>query len=192
LSYGLTEDWQVGVKLGLTDVKSKFQDAEDPTDKWSTNFDNEFAWGIATKYTFLRQNKVDWGVSAQMNWLTGSYDEKGREEWDGGYEDWKEKTEIDAFDLLVAVGPTFDMGGWKLYGGAFYYYMDGDIDWKGSEVDNDGFTESWKESGDLEADGYLGGFIGAQFSLSENTALTTEVSATADGWALGTGITFKF
>lgn len=189
LSYGLTEDWQVSVKLGLTDVKAKNYYEDDPEDGWDgINYDNDFSWGIATKYTFLRQESIDWGISAQMNWVTASFDETYREV---GYSD-KYTEDIDGFDVLVAVGPTVDMGGWKLYGGPFFYYLDGDADYKYTEVEDGVGSLIEKGSYDVEAASNFGGFIGAQFSLAENTALTTEFSGTGDGWAIGTGITFKF
>jgi hypothetical protein len=190
LSYGLTEEWEVSAKLGLTDVKAQGRDADDPTDEWSgANLDNDFAWGFGTKYTFLKQDKIDWGISAQMNWFTA--DEDGKELDGTDLEKWSSETDI--FDLLVAVGPTIDMDGWKLYGGAFYYYLDGDNDSKDTVTDAGGaVVYTSKESSDLEADGNFGGFIGAQFDLTSNIVWTTDFSAKQNGWGLGTGITFKF
>jgi hypothetical protein len=74
-----------------------------------------------------------------------------------------------------------------LYGGPFYYYLNGD--YKLSTYDPAGVW--WKEKADLKADSF-GGFIGAQFALSKNLDLRTEFSATADGWAVGSSIGWKF
>jgi len=183
LSYGLTEEWEVSAKVGIADVKTQLKGEGD--DEWSGhNFDNDIAWGWGTKVTFLKQEKCDWGASLQMNWLNTSWDQK--------YEDGKESIDIDTYDLLIAVGPTVDMGGWKLYGGPFFYYLSGDVDWKGSETDEDDGLVTWKESGDLRAKSNFGGYIGAQFELAKNWDAGVEFSLTGDGWGLGTGITFKF
>jgi hypothetical protein len=83
------------------------------------------------------------------------------------------------------------MGGWKLYGGPFFYMFNGDFDLK--ETNSGGEVSSWwKGKADVEEDSSFGGYIGAKFDLSQNTAMTVEFSAISDGWGLGTGITFKF
>ena len=93
---------------------------------------------------------------------------------------------------LIAVGPTVDMGGWKLYGGPFYYYLSGDLDVKGTFTAPGFGSSRWKASGDLEADSNVGGFVGGQFTLTGNCDMTTELSFTGDSWAIGTGIVWKF
>ncbi len=84
------------------------------------------------------------------------------------------------------------MGCWKLYGGPFYYYLDGDFDLDSKEYESGTLTGLCKESADLEADSNFGGFIGAIFPLSKSMDWTTEFSATGDGWAIGTGLGWKF
>jgi hypothetical protein len=161
----------------------------------SPNFDNDFAWGWGTKLTFARQDKVAWGIALQMNFLDTSWSRKETSQ-DDIYLRWERNVDIKTWDLLVAVGPTIDMGGWKLYGGPFYYYLDGDYDYKepGSWDDGEGGTGTWIEnySGDLEAESNFGGYVGAQIPLSEKCDFTTEVSLTGDGWAAGTGVIIRF
>jgi len=194
IGYGVDDWWEVYAQLGVADVKSKFKEVGD--DEWSgVNFDNDFAWGLGTKVTFARQDKIDWGVAFQMNWLNTSRSEKGTDEEDGDSESWKETIDIETYDLLLAVGPTVDMGGWKLYGGPFYYYLSGDIKiketgtWTGEE---DSGSWLYKEKGDLEAASNFGGYIGAQLDLTQNCNATVEFASTGDGWGLGTGIVWKF
>jgi len=189
IGYGLADWWEVYAQLGLADVKTKGNAVYDDGDSWKggINFDNDFAWGLGTRFTFAEQDKVKWGLSAQMNWLDTSWDEKGSEDGEITYL-WKDTIDIESFDLLVALGPTVDMGCWKLYGGPFYYYLNGDYDYK--SVDNLGWV--YKESADLEEDSSFGGFIGAIFPIGNNMDWTTEFSATGDGWAIGTGIGWKF
>jgi len=188
IGYGLTESWEAYVQLGIADLKAKVRDADDPGDDWDgLNFDNDFAWGWGTRYTFYEQDKVRWGASVQMNWLDTSLDSTYVDE------DVIEESQSDykTFDLIIAVGPTVDMGGWKLYGGPFYYLLDGDLDYEGAATWTDG-AETWKGSGDLEEDSNIGGFVGAQVSLKENCDLTTELAFTGDGWAIGAGVALAF
>jgi len=177
IGYGLTDAWDVYVQLGLADVKARF---EDPNGESSgLNFDNDFAWGWGTKYTFSEQGDICWGVSVQMNFLDTSWDDNGI--------DWKETIDYEAYDLIVAVGPSVDMGGWNLYGGPFYYMLDGDLD--GSGYDDVG---AYKASADLQEDSNFGGFIGAQCIMMEKYNMTTEFAFSGSGWAVGAGVTVPF
>jgi hypothetical protein len=169
IGYGLTDMWEAYVQLGLADVKSNTKVVGGTETGY--NFDNDFAWGWGTRYTFYEQDKVRWGASVQMNWLDTCWDSGGV------------KVDYSDYDLLVGVGPTVDMGGWNLYGGPFYYMLDGDLDIKGAGM---------KWSGDLEEDSNIGGFIGAQCTVMEKYDVTTELSFTGDGWAIGAGIAVPF
>lgn len=171
IGYGLTSMWEAYVQLGIADVKADFKIPSDPGSSGGVNFDDDFAWGWGTRYTFYEQGEVRWGASVQMNWLDTSWD------------DTDTTIDYSDYDLLVGVGPTVDMGGWKLYGGPFYYMISGDLDVKGVGV---------KESGDLEEDSSFGGFIGAQCTVMEKYDVTTELSFTGSGWAIGAGIAMPF
>lgn len=175
--YGLTSTWEAYVQLGWADVKANLREPGEPEDGF--NFDNDFAWGWGTRYTFYKQDNVRWGATMQMNWIDTSWDDKGA--------DWKETIDYSNYDLLIGVGPTVDMGGWKLYGGPFYYMLNGDVDAKGIDE-----GEAWKDSGDLEEDSNIGGFIGAQCTVMEKYDVTAEFSFTGDGWAIGAGVCYAF
>ena len=183
LGYGLSDCWEIYASIGVADVKAH--------EKWTTaiatylyspNFDNDFAWGWGTKFTLNKQDNVAWGVALQMNWLDTSWSKTSGTE--------KDEINLDAFDGLVTVGPTIDMGGWKLYGGPFYYFIDGDWDQKYTDTSEGTYIE--KASADIEADNNFGGYIGAQFPIAQNCDFTTEFSMTGDGWGVGGGITWKF
>jgi len=187
IGYGLADWWEVYFQLGFADVKAKSKWEDD--DEWEGfNFDNDFAWGWGTRITFYEQNNIRWGTSVQMNWLDTSWDKKVSE----GTVTYKDQLDYETYDLLIAVGPTADMGGWKLYGGPFYYYLSGDIDRKITITDTVLGSGGIKCSGDLEADSNFGAFVGAQFPLTGNCDMTTELSFTGDSWAIGTGIVLKF
>jgi hypothetical protein len=192
LVYGIADSWEVYGQLGGADVKGKFREVGDD-DWWSVNFDNDFAWGLGTKITFAKQPKTNWGVALQMNWLNTSCSKKGSDEEDGYSESWKDTSDLKTWDLLIAVGPTVDMGGWKLYGGPFYYYLSGDLSTKETGTWDEGEDSgSWiyKESGDLEAQSNFGGYIGAQVDITKTCNASLEFSATGDGWGAGAGLTF--
>jgi len=188
IGYGITNSWEAYIQLGVADVKAETKTPLGDFDELNggTNFDNDFAYGWGTRYTFHEQNNVRWGVSLQMNWLDTSVDSKST--W--ALESEEQQIDWETYDLLIAVGPTVDMGGWNLYGGPFYYMLDGDLDMEGSETWPAGYG-TWEGSGDLEADG-IGVFVGAQCTLMEKYDMTTELSFTGDGWAIGAGVAVPF
>jgi hypothetical protein len=201
VGYGIEDYWQVYAQLGIADIKSNWQATSGSSD-WtgSTNFDKDLAWGWGTKVTFAKQDKVDWGATLQMNWLDTQWNHNGSETFVDDVTEvdvWKDTVDLEAWDLLIAVGPTIDMGGWKLYGGPYYYYLNGDFKGKetGSWSDTSDASGTWldKGSGDVRADNNFGGYIGAQFDLAANCALGVEFSSGGSGdWGLGTGLTVKF
>ena len=190
LGYGIDDWWELSVSLGMSDVKSSYKVVPDDTEWTDRNLDNDFAWGWTTKITFAKQDKISWGAAVQMNWLDTSTSvdthESGRL--------YHRTMGLSTYDLLVAVGPTVDMGGWKLYGGPFYYYLNGTVDSKVVRYASPGGALQFidKESGDIRANDNFGGFIGAQVDLTNSIVWTAEASAEQNGWGLGTGITFKF
>ncbi len=209
--YGVQDWWEVYFQLGCADVKAKMQTDEYGAagDAGDFNFDNDFAWGWGTRITFHEQGNIRWGASVQMNWLDISSDRKAIEVDDNDEVDANGTpvittftdefgVDLETYDLLIAVGPTVDMGGWKLYGGPFFYYLSGNMNLKYSsvrETSKDSSTSAMKlkAGGDLEkADSNFGGFIGAQFALWGNTHLTTEFSFTGDSSAFGAGVSCKF
>ena len=81
IGYGVTDVWEAYVQLGIADVKA--QTKEEGEESEGHNFDNDFAWGWGTRYTFYEQDNIRWGASLQMNWLDTSVGHKGT--WvDGG------------------------------------------------------------------------------------------------------------
>jgi hypothetical protein len=203
LGYGISDNWEVFGRIGIADIKADTRSVGD--DEWlGTNFDNDMAWGVGTRYTFIREDKVRWGISAQMNWFDTSSSEKSSWVHDNGEGDEldvaTDEVDWDGYDLLISVGPTIDMdGGWKLYAGPFYYMIDGDADLKETEVDTwvvDDETmtdlEVTRLTGDLEEDSCFGGHVGAIFPLASNTDLAFEVAVISGGWAAGTSLTMKF
>lgn len=185
LNCGLMDWWEIYGRIGLSDVKSDVHWFDDEQ-KAGYSFDNDFTWGWGTKVTFSKNDTIAWGISLNMNWLDTSASKTGNISGSGL---WKDDINIYTYDTLVAVGPTVNMGGWKLYGGPFYYSFDGDYD---RERDFFDLNYIEKEDAHLEQDSSFGAFIGAVVDIAENSDLTAEFSFTSDGWVLGGGIAQKF
>ena len=155
LGYGIMDDWEVFVRLGVANVDIDDEDFSG---------DYGFAWGLGTKVTFLKQENLNWGALFQMTW-TNSEDED---------------VKIDAYDMQIAVGPTWKLSDTlSIYGGPFVHLINGDVDVPGDTYD-------------LEEDSAFGGYVGAEAALADNTSLFGEVQFTGAGWAIGTGVVWKF
>ncbi|MBN1972222.1 MAG: hypothetical protein JW787_01185 [Sedimentisphaerales bacterium] len=115
----------------------------------------------------MKKEKADWGVALQMNWFDTSDSECYSYTHDIEYgpvgtcdHEGKATTDIETLGILVTVGPTVDMGSWKLYGGALYHLLTSDYNYTENETweDTEGESGWWicKDSGDTETSSFGG------------------------------------
>ena len=81
------------------------------------------------------------------------------------------------------------LGGWKLYGGPFYYHLEGDYYLERSFLN---LNSVQGENAHIQEGSDFGAFIGAGVDLGDDSDITAELSFTSDGWALGIGIAKEF
>jgi hypothetical protein len=181
IGYGLTDNWEAFVRLGGANAKWEEEDIIDYSG-------SGFLGGFGTKITWAKQGNLSWGTMAQVNWLnfkdtlTGTVDD----------EDYDVDIEIEAYEFQIAFGPTWKVSdALSFYGGPFLHFFNGDV-----EASADGESLSL---GDLEQKSEFGGYVGAQLDIkpgpdqvSNGCFLFGEGQFTGDGWALGTGIGWKF
>jgi hypothetical protein len=202
LGYGLMQQWEVYGQIGLVDIKAEAKEKDEGEDWYGYNLDNELAWGLGTKYTFYKQNKIDWGATVQLNWFDSSESESYT--WSHAIFEGSEgtcnhtgkgTTDIQTLGIIVAVGPNIDMGGWKLYGGALYQLLTSDYDYKEHETweDTEGSSGWWTctDSGDTDTSNF-GGYVGAQMDVYKNYSLAVEVQGTNNGWGAAVGVEIPF
>jgi hypothetical protein len=154
LGYGLTETLEANLLLGVTDH-----------DAPGLSGGNEFSWGFNAKWSFIDGDTMDWGILYQMTWFEA--------------EDSGVKVD-DAYDIQIAVGPTIDMGGWKLYGGGYWYMLDADLRAGGAKISS------------ISEDDDFGGFVGVSFQIMENANIGVEYAFSGDTTGIGAGIDFRF
>jgi hypothetical protein len=154
LGYGIADNWEAFIRLGIAGI-----DIDDP----DFSGDDQFAYGFGTKVTFAEGDPLTWGGLFQMDW-TKSEDEDA---------------EIDAFEIQIAVGPTYQMEGMSIFGGPFLHFVDG-------EVDEPGGTH------DVKQESEFGGYVGAQFDIAENASCHIEYQITGDASGIGAGIVWRF
>lgn len=181
--YGIDDRWEIYGKLGGVDV-------EQDDSEFSSGSDIAFGWG--TKITTNKSKEVDWGIAAQMSWFQSDDDPSWSETIDGDTYALNSRLDIDAYELQVAAGPTFKFPGWKLYGGVFYYMLDGDLDAKGTFTQNGNPLAIGTASADVEEDSNVGGYVGTLMHLTKNIDATVELAFISGGWGAGGSIGWKF
>jgi Outer membrane protein beta-barrel domain len=163
LGYGIMDDWEASVLLGTSDIRGDYAGL-------SASGKYGFAWGFGTKYTFLKQDNLNWGVLYQMDWqhsrdndATGGLDVKAT-----------------PYEIQLAVGPTYKLNDTlAIYGGPFLHYIGGNLEIEGS-------------SAKLRESGVFGGYVGLEAQLCENTSMIGEFQLVDGAWGLATGVNWKF
>lgn len=176
LGYGIVPNLELFVRLGAANA-----DCE------GFSGDTQFAFGFGTKATFAQEGDLTWGGLFQMSWLNS--EDSGTYVLDGHTVTGTQ--EIDAYEIQIAVGPTYKMDGLSIYGGPFLHFIGGNYDWSGT-VTGPIVSGSGSFSFDVEQESEFGGFVGAQFDLAENVSCCVEYQLTGDAWAIGTGVVWRF
>ncbi len=200
LGYGVADNWEAYIRFGFANGKISGDDEEEDS---GFSGDYGFAYGFGTKVTFLQQENLSWGALFQMGWLNTKDETSTTEEVVEG-EIYtlvtEDESEIDVYEIQIAVGPTWKAAeGVSIYGGPFLHFIGGDVDWSETFTvfDEDGvivpgYTEEDSGSGNVKQKSIFGGYVGAQFDLSENASAFGEFQFTGSAWALGTGVGWKF
>lgn len=168
-AYGLSDGCELYSLVGLADLSSE-----------DFNGSSELAWGFGAKFTVAENDSVTWGGIFQMVHLNSEGDVYG---YVPGY-GWVEAgVEAEVFDIQIAFGPTYTQEAFSIYGGPFLHFVDGDL-----EIDVLGESVTL----DLEQQSEFGGYVGAQFELSESSSLFIEYQMTGDASAIAGGIGWRF
>lgn len=178
LGYGITDEWELYGLVGAADHEVDDLDVLD--------FSYDFAYGFGTKFTFVKGEKVSWGALFEMGWRKGDDSDSIdlTDLTDGEYGEEDTDVDFDYYEIFVAVGPTWKVSEClSIYGGPFYYMLDGDLD-----IDLIGDSFSF----DLEEESEFGGYVGVQWDLAPNTSWYGEFQFTGDMNVYATGISWKF
>ncbi len=170
LSYGNTNDWEVFLRLGLVNVEADDFDG-----------DTEFAYGFGTKVNLGNYIGMDWGALFQIGWFEGDDTVTG---FLPGYGIVTADQEIEAYEIQIAIGPTYDAGNYKIYGGPFFHFVDGDYDFDIPGVASGSF--------DIEEESVFGGYIGLSAEITSNSDIGVEFQITGDAQAVGLRYVHRF
>ncbi len=176
LGYGIVPNLEAFVRLGAANAETE-----------GFSGDTQFAYGFGTKATFFQEGDLIWGGLFQMSWFN-SEDTVNLVAFGHTFTGTQE---IDAYEIQIAVGPTYEIEGLSIYGGPFLHLVGGNYDVSGT-VTGPIVNESGSLSFDVEQESEFGGFVGAQFDIAENASLCVEYQLTGDASAIGAGIVWRF
>jgi len=177
LGYGLADNVDAFVRLGVANLHV---DGLIGGGHWKGGEgDWNFIWGGGVKATLVEAPDVSWGFLVQFSEGDLGGDEKGQGDEEGN----KATYEVQLHEMQIAFGPTWKAAeGLKIYGGPFVNLIRGR--WQ-DEI------EDYKPRKPIEEENWLGGYIGTEIDLAQNTNFTVEGQFTVDGWAVAGGIVFK-
>ncbi len=192
LTYGLCDEWDVFVRLGVTDGQSDI-DTDGAGIITGTgagaDFDGSFgfAWGVGTRATFWTSGP--WSVAglAQATWLDP--DDSSFHLTREGYpnETVRGKSKLDYLQTQFSLAAIYQEESWGVWVGPFVQLVDGDLDLDARFV-LDGTTEGTLACcADVEEESQIGVHAGAACGLSPDLACWVEGQFTADSWLLGVG-----
>jgi len=191
LGYGICDTWDVFVHLGAGDAKDDIAEilgCGRPGWRYQGfNGGYGLVWGLGTRATFGQEGNLTWGGLFQMTWSNpgdSSVKLRGDPEFSGD-------VELDFWEIQIAAGPTLQFDGFSIYGGPFLHFVKGDMDLKGSTVE-ESVTLLVESSADIREESIFGGYGGVQWDIAEKVCWYTEYQFTGDAWGFGTGIVWKF
>lgn len=176
---GLSDGFELFGRFGLNRMDytlSQMEYTEDIQDGFRFSSGNEFTWGVGTKATFGRKDNLSWGALFQLMDFTGH----DKTYFDGYLVD----TEIDAYEIQLAIGPSYEIDNLCLYGGPFLHVIGGDVDMKSGSTTLSSF--------DIEQGSEVGGYVGLGWQFAENSSLNVEYQLTGDAQVIGISLLNRF
>ncbi|UCF15731.1 MAG: hypothetical protein JSW59_20240 [Phycisphaerales bacterium] len=187
LSYGVHDNWDAFVCLGASDAADDI--IEDPAsgsgDRY-TGLDGSlgFAWGFGTRVTFWDDGDVTWGGLFQTTWSDPDESDIRLQ----GDSTFTGDADLDFWQVQVAIGPTVEIDNVSVYGGPFLHFVGGDLDIDGRSTAS---ATNVTISQEIREQSHIGGYVGAQWFVNDNTCAHVEVQFTGDAWAAGVGAVWR-
>ena len=121
--------------------------------------------GAGAKWTFYQEAELPLGVLFQLHWYPGT----------------SFATELDLYEVQIAVGPTYRFDRFAIYGGPFLHFLRGEEE-----------SGLFRTDVDLEEESVLGIYVGARADLTNSVGLDIELQATGDAYGVALGLPLRF
>jgi len=209
ISYGITEDWDVFVRLGTADIDFDYSNRMYCVNNacqvfpWGQehNGHNDFAIGLGTKVTFHKKENLKWGGLFQISWCQSDGKNTGSlpaaSSITGFGTSYSHSVDVDLVEIHVALGPEYQFtNNISVYGGPFLHFVDGDI--KGHYYESGttgvgtliGYSSDY--SYDIDQRTFFGGYVGLEMDITKDVSVNIEYQHTDAADALALNLTWKF
>lgn len=169
LLFGVADWAEISGMIGMSEI----EDDVEPEFRSS----NDVTWGVGSKLRFWQSGSLDLGAAFQLTSLRGD-DELAIDPFT------TLKSDVDAYIIELAVGPTYTVDRISVYGGPFVHFITGDLEEK---------IGSFKDKIDIEQEGSeFGAYVGLSADIAENTNVSVEYHWTDDSYAIGVGLVHRF
>lgn len=192
LAYGICDNWDVFVRVGLADARDDMtlQTAPDTSSSTALTYDGShgFAYGLGTRATFCRWGPWTFGGLAQATWLQPDSDDYIYRDPDATNTVSIGRMGIDAWEAQIALAAVYQIDTLHFWTGPFLQLTEGSYDRSG-QIYGDGVQSgSFTASGDIEEASRVGVHCGLAWEASPRFHYQAEGQFTADSWLLGIGV----
>lgn len=193
IAYGICDNWNVFVRVGGADASDDItllpadSGALERQDALDGNYG--LAWGVGTRATFCRWGAWSFGGLVQATWFTPGDSDFSIADPFIPDETWSGDVELDYWVTQVSLAAAYQAESWRLWGGPFLQFINGDMDFDGQAF-LAGVPGELNWRSDVEESSQIGGHVGAALDLGEQWSLWAEGQVTGDSWLVGVGATF--
>ncbi len=209
ISYGVTEDWDVFVRLGVADMDFDYSKRMDCVNNvcqvfplgQKFNGHTDFAIGLGTKVTFYKKENLKLGGLFQISWCQSDGKDRGSlpsaSSITGVGTSYSHSVDVDLVEIHVALGPDYQLtDNISVYGGPFFHFVDGKI--KGRYYESGktstgtlvGYSSDY--SYDIDQRAFFGGYVGLEMDVTKDVSANIEYQHTSAADALALNLTWKF
>jgi len=192
LSYGICDNWDVFVRLGLADARDdmSLQTTPDTSSSTALTYDGShgFAYGFGTRATFCRWGPWTFGGLAQATWLQPDSDDYIYRDPGASNTVSIGRMSIDAWEAQVALAAVYQIDTLHFWTGPFLQFTEGSYDRSGQIYVDGAQSGTFTASGDIEEASRAGVHCGLAWEASPRFHYQAEGQFTADSWLLGIGV----
>lgn len=199
ISFGAYDTIDIFACLGLADAQDDMKETKNsnyvvPGGNSYSGLEagHGLSYGLGARATFWAEGDLVWGGLVQLLWHNPADGDIDLSPQDGDPASMSGDVEIDYMEIQVAVGPTYQLEGFSVYGGPFLHFITGDLDADLAGADSFAAVNQVELSQDIREESIFGVFVGAQGEWDDDTGWFAEFQMTGDAWGIGIGGTRKF
>lgn len=193
LAYGIVDHWDVFVRLGTADGRSRTTVQTIPIGDGleRSRYDGGYglACGLGTRATFCYWGPWRFGGTTQVTWMDPGTSRFSWSDPEAPGSIVSGSTDADLWYVQMALAATYQIDVFRFWAGPFVQFVRGDFDRRGTTFSDGLRTATFAYSGDIEETSQAGVHFGAIWQMSYAVNGWIEGQYTHDSWGFGLGAT---